>query len=98
MRGAQRVASILSICSLLGLGAAMASPGFDDESAYQFTPAIAFSRIPLPEVTVGIADVAELRGHFTEHGYTLDQVRYGAGEVPRLLLADRKSTRLNSSH
>lgn len=87
MRGAQRVASILTLSSLLGLGAALASPGFD-ESDYQYTPAIAFSRVPVPEVTVGIADVADLRGHFTEHGYTLDRVRYGAGEVPRLLLAN----------
>ena len=72
---------------ILSQSAAFASPGAD-ESDYQYTPAVAFSRIPLPEVTVGIADVAELRGHFTEHGYILDQVRYGAGEVPRLLLAN----------
>ena len=70
---------------------AAASPG-EESSAYDpGTPAGAFLHLPASELVIGVADVADLWRQFSEVGYELAQVRYGVGEVPRLMLANLPS-------
>lgn len=61
-----------------------ASPGAEAHDA----PAGVFYQLPVHEPLVGIASVAEMARQFLLVGYALDGVRYGQGEVPRLLLAN----------
>ena len=60
-----------------------ASPGAEADAHVA-----AFIQVPVRELMVGIADVADLSRRFLQLGYHLDHVRSGAGEVPRLLLAN----------
>jgi len=68
------------------LPAAFASPGAETGAADD--PARAFYQLPPHEPLVGIASVADMARQFTQVGYFLEGVRYGQGEVPRLLLAN----------
>jgi Bax protein len=83
--GLGRRAVALGLSLALAAPNVWASPGAESEGSG--LPA-AFYQAPVRELIVGIADVADLSRRFVQLGYHLEHVRYGAGEVPRLLLAN----------
>jgi Bax protein len=83
-RSAVRRAIALSLALTLAAPNVIASPGADSEGDGR----VAFNQVPVRELVVGIADVADLSRRFLQLGYHLDNVRSGNGEVPRLLLAN----------
>jgi Bax protein len=84
-RGILRRAAALTASLALLAPSVAASPGADSEGDGGIA---AFYQPPVQELVVGIADVADLSRRFVQLGYHLDHIRSGAGEVPRLLLAN----------
>lgn len=83
--GAARRAVALSLLLALASPNVSASPGAELEGGESVG---VFYQVPMRELVIGIADVADLSHRFVQLGYHLDHVRYGAGEVPRILLAN----------
>ena len=80
-----RRALALTLALAVAAPTVSASPGADSAGDGALA---AFKQVPVHELVVGITDVADLSRRFRQLGYHLDHVRSGAGEVPRLLLAN----------